>query len=106
MQTETVLRQALGERIKPVVTINKLDRGFLELQLDWETFYTNFVKHVENVNVSEYAEAVCIGKGLGWDAFSFLLEKPRSDRKTRRTDCSMPMWIPGDHRDIQGRGDG
>jgi len=51
VQTETVLRQALGERIRPVVTINKLDRGFLELKLDWETFYSNFVKHVENINV-------------------------------------------------------
>jgi elongation factor 2 len=51
VQTETVLRQALGERIKPVVTINKLDRAFLELQLDWESMYTGFVKHVENINV-------------------------------------------------------
>jgi len=51
VQTETVLRQALGERIKPVVAVNKLDRGFLELQLDWETFYSGFVKHVENINV-------------------------------------------------------
>jgi len=51
VQTETVLRQALGERIKPVVTINKLDRGFLELQLDWESMYSGFTKHVENVNV-------------------------------------------------------
>mmetsp|Transcript_9127 Transcript_9127/g.19839 ORF Transcript_9127/g.19839 Transcript_9127/m.19839 type:complete len:849 (-) Transcript_9127:295-2841(-) len=51
VQTETVLRQALAERIKPVVTVNKLDRGFLELQLDAESMYTNFVKHVENVNV-------------------------------------------------------
>ena len=44
VQTETVLRQALGERIIPVVTINKLDRGFLELQLDPEEMYQNFVR--------------------------------------------------------------
>jgi len=51
VQTETVLRQALGERIKPVITVNKLDRAFLELQLPTEDMYTAFVKHVENVNV-------------------------------------------------------
>jgi elongation factor 2 len=39
VQTETVLRQALAERIVPVLTINKLDRGFLELQLDPESMY-------------------------------------------------------------------
>jgi elongation factor 2 len=51
VQTETVLRQAMGERIKPVITINKLDRAFLELQLPSDDMYTAFVKHVENVNV-------------------------------------------------------
>jgi len=51
VQTETVLRQALGERIKPVITINKLDRAFLELQLPTADMYQAFVKHVENVNV-------------------------------------------------------
>jgi len=51
VQTETVLRQALTERIVPVLTINKLDRGFLELQLDPEEMYQNFVKVIENANV-------------------------------------------------------
>lgn len=51
VQTETVLRQALGERIVPVLTINKLDRGFLELQLDPESMYQNFTRVIENANV-------------------------------------------------------
>merc|ERR1712167_56805 len=51
VQTETVLRQALGERIKPVMTINKLDRAFLELQLPAEEMYLNFIRVIENVNV-------------------------------------------------------
>ena len=39
VQTETVLRQALGERIKPVLVINKIDRALLELQLEKEELY-------------------------------------------------------------------
>ena len=35
----------------PVITINKLDRAFLELQLPSEDMYVAFTKHVENVNV-------------------------------------------------------
>ncbi|KAJ3292487.1 Elongation factor 2, partial [Blyttiomyces sp. JEL0837] len=51
VQTETVLRQALGERIKPVVIINKVDRALLELQLEKEALYTTFLRTIENVNV-------------------------------------------------------
>merc|ERR1712196_313981 len=51
VQTETVLRQALQERVKPVCMINKVDRTFLELQSELEDTYLNFVKILENANV-------------------------------------------------------
>jgi elongation factor 2 len=51
VQTETVLRQALAEKIKPVLMVNKIDRGILELQVDGETMYQNFLRVIENVNV-------------------------------------------------------
>ena len=51
VQTETVLRQALGERIKPVLVINKVDRALLELQLGKEDLYQNFSRAIESVNV-------------------------------------------------------
>jgi len=51
VQTETVLRQAMAEKIKPVLMVNKLDRAFLELHMDPEEAYQNFRKAVESVNV-------------------------------------------------------
>ncbi|KAF7727971.1 Elongation factor 2 [Apophysomyces ossiformis] len=51
VQTETVLRQALTERIKPVVVINKVDRALLELQLEKEELYNSFARTIETVNV-------------------------------------------------------
>lgn len=51
VQTETVLRQALGEKIKPVLMVNKVDRGLLELQAEPEDMYVQFNKVIENVNV-------------------------------------------------------
>jgi len=85
VQTETVLRQALAERIRPVVIINKVDRALLELQVDKESLYQSFQRTIENVNVivSTYHDdalgdvqvypdkgTVAFGSGLhGW-AFS------------------------------------
>jgi elongation factor 2 len=82
VQTETVLRQALGERIKPILMVNKVDRALLELQLDQEEAYQSFSKTIESVNVviSTYRDesmgdlqvfpdkgTVCFGSGLhGW----------------------------------------
>lgn len=51
VQTETVLRQALGERVKPVVIINKVDRALLELQVSKEDLYQSFSRTIESVNV-------------------------------------------------------
>ncbi|RYP62218.1 hypothetical protein DL769_007407 [Monosporascus sp. CRB-8-3] len=51
VQTETVLRQALTERIKPVVVINKVDRALLELQVSKEDLYQSFSRTIESVNV-------------------------------------------------------
>lgn len=51
VQTETVLRQALTERIKPVLCINKVDRALLELQVSKEDLYQSFARTVESVNV-------------------------------------------------------
>lgn len=51
VQTETVLRQAIAERIKPVVFMNKMDRALLELQLAQEDLYQTFQRIVESINV-------------------------------------------------------
>jgi elongation factor 2 len=37
-----VLRQAISERIKPVLFMNKLDRALLELQLEQEDLFQTF----------------------------------------------------------------
>ncbi|VDN23378.1 unnamed protein product [Gongylonema pulchrum] len=51
VQTETVLRQAIAERIKPVLFMNKMDRALLELQLGAEELFQTFQRIVENINV-------------------------------------------------------
>merc|ERR1719386_455367 len=51
VQTETVLRQALAERVKPCLFVNKVDRCILELQMEPEDMYSRFRKSIEDVNV-------------------------------------------------------
>ncbi|EDW10785.1 eukaryotic translation elongation factor 2 isoform X2 [Drosophila mojavensis] len=51
VQTETVLRQAIAERIRPILFLNKMDRALLELQLNSEELYQTFQRIVENVNL-------------------------------------------------------
>ena len=49
-QTETVFRQALRERVKPVLFINKVDRLIRELKLTPEQMQQKFVAVIENIN--------------------------------------------------------
>lgn len=51
VQTETVLRQAIAERIKPVLFMNKMDLALLTLQCDQEELYQIFQRAIENTNV-------------------------------------------------------
>ncbi|XP_013784466.1 translation elongation factor 2-like [Limulus polyphemus] len=51
VQTETVLRQAIAERIKPVLFMNKVDLALLTLQLEAEELYQTFQRNIENINV-------------------------------------------------------
>jgi len=57
-QTETVLRQALKERVKPILFINKVDRLIKELLLTPEQMQQRFVNIITNVNrlIKEIAE--------------------------------------------------
>lgn len=57
-QTETVVRQALHERVKPVLFINKVDRLIRELKLTPQQMQERFEKIIKEVNqlIMKYAE--------------------------------------------------
>lgn len=90
VQTETVLRQAIGERIKPVLFMNKMDRALLELQLEKEDLYQTLARIVESTNVivATYAdddgpmgniqvspEKGTVGFGSGLHGWAFTLKQ-------------------------------
>ncbi len=52
VQTETVLRQAMQEKIKPVLMINKVDRAILEQKLEGEDMYKQFIRVIDIANVT------------------------------------------------------
>ena len=61
VQTETVLRQALAEGIRPVLMMNKLDRLILERHLDAESLYQQLRLVINNANtvIAAYSSDTC-----------------------------------------------
>ncbi|CAH8542147.1 unnamed protein product [Dicrocoelium dendriticum] len=59
VQTETVLRQAIAERIKPVLFMNKMDMAVTTLNCEMEELYLKFQRVIESVNViiAQFSEA-------------------------------------------------
>lgn len=58
-QTETVIRQALRERVRPVLFINKVDRLINELKLNADEMQKRFQKVIVDVNrlIAKYASS-------------------------------------------------
>lgn len=90
VQTETVLRQAIAERIKPVLFMNKMDLALITLQCEQEDLYQKFQRIVESVNViiATYADDSgpmgdikvdpskgSVGFGSGLHAWAFTLKQ-------------------------------
>jgi len=63
-QTETVVRQALEERVKPVLFINKVDRLISELKLSASEIQEKFVRVIDEFNslIAVYGEPKFKGK--------------------------------------------
>ncbi|MEM4843705.1 MAG: GTP-binding protein, partial [Ignisphaera sp.] len=57
-QTETVLRQALEERIRPLLFINKVDRLIKELRMGSDEIKQRFIEIIKEINnlIETYAE--------------------------------------------------
>jgi elongation factor 2 len=75
-QTETVVRQALKELVKPVLFINKVDRLIKEVKLTPEAMQAKFISIIDHVNrlieaiaPEGYKEKWKVGVGEGTVAF-------------------------------------
>lgn len=105
VQTETVLRQALAERVKPILVLNKFDRPFNEKR-DFEDVYQSLRRTIESVNVlvssvdggrwcvsPENGSVVFAAAVQGW-AFSLrsFAEKYAAKARTSPEAIAQRMW--------------
>ncbi|MFH0713663.1 MAG: elongation factor EF-2 [Candidatus Micrarchaeota archaeon] len=112
-QTETVLRQALKEKVKPVLFINKIDRFINELKLDNTAMQQRFIKIITGVNklIDAYGPAefkeqwkinvesgnVCFGTAYNKWAISYpVMKKNNLSFKQMYEKC-----LNGEHADLQ-----
>lgn len=110
VQTGTVLRQAMAERVKPTLMVNKVDRALLELQLTGEEIYQNMRSAIENVNViiesyrfgtvnwqvDPIKGTVCFGSGLHQWGFSLKVFAKFYASKFNTTEAKMTEKLWGD----------
>lgn len=88
VQTETVLRQALGDRITPILFMNKVDIALLSLSLEPEDLYQLFDRVIQNFNAiiaqytsheegspdfSVFPQKGTVGFGSGLQGWAFTL---------------------------------
>ncbi|GAB5353975.1 hypothetical protein AAMO2058_000080100 [Amorphochlora amoebiformis] len=109
VQTETVLRQAIAERIRPVLWVNKLDRIFLELHMPAEEAYQSFSRAIESANViianyqddllgeiSVVPEKGTVGFGSGLHGWGFTVETFAKSYSKKlglnRIECMRKLW--------------
>jgi elongation factor 2 len=81
-QTETVIRQALKERVRPILFINKVDRLIKELKLSPEAMADKFKAIINEVNTliqkygeKEYADQWLVNVDQGSVAFGSAVRK-------------------------------
>lgn len=121
VQTETVLRQALSERVRPVLFLNKMDRVMTELQCSPEDAYQRFTKTIDSVNkiiatyqppdvdftVDPQQGTVAFGSGLqGWGftlkTFASVLLKDKAADPAAVAKMTRRLW--GEYYHDRGAG--
>jgi len=112
-QTETVLRQALKEKVKPVLFINKIDRFINELKLDSNAMQQKFLRIITGVNKlinnygpAEFKEAWQIKVESGNVAFGTAFNKwaisfPVMKEKNVSFKKMYELCAAGQHKELQ-----
>ncbi|MCI4437684.1 MAG: elongation factor EF-2 [Ignisphaera sp.] len=112
-QTETVLRQALEERVRPLLFINKVDRLIKELRMSPDEIKQRFVEIIKEVNnlIETYAEPEFKKKWLldpaqGMVAFGVAkdaigLTVPMSKKKGVKIDDLIEVYSKGDKEALE-----